>query len=435
MSLLLALCAMLAPAQAAPAVGKGDAIVRYRVKAGDTLFTLGEHYFIRPADYLVVQRLNRVANPRRLAIGRVLRIPRRILRTEPVAGSIAAFRGDVVVTRGGARQAAATGLRVNEGQVLVTGAKAFVTVELPDGSRFSLPSNSRVGIARLRRTLLSGEVERAFRVEHGRSDWDVTPSGRNPFSVETPVATTAVRGTGFRVTYDLAAATSAVGVLEGKVAVSGGDAEALVAAGESAAVGATGEIRTGALIAAPELERPGAVQKASQVIFRAGSVPGASAYGFELAADAGFIDRIAEERSTTPEARFDALPGGTYFVRTTAFDANGVEGRANVYGFDRQLNTIETDEPVVGVSNGRKDYLFRWRGAGGGRAEYRFVLARDAEGRDPIIDEAGLARTNFTVSDLPQGVYFWRVWSIRFENGKHSETVTSSQKLQIGDAR
>jgi len=436
MSVLLALFAVLAPVNATPAKPVAG-IVRYRVRRGDTLFTLGERYFIRRDDYLLVQRLNQVANPRKLSVGRVLRIPRWILRTEPVAGTVAAFRGDVVIARRGQRTPVAMGSRVSEGSVIATGAKAFVTVELPDSSRFSLPSNSRVGIARLRRMLLSGEVERVFRIENGRSDWEVTPSDKDPFSVRTPVATTAVRGTGFRVTYDEARAAMTVGVLEGKVALSdtGSRAETLVAAGAGAAVLAGREIVAGALMPAPQLEQPGAAQKAEQLAFRAKPVMGASAYGFELATDAGFIDRIAEEKAATPEARFENIPGGTYFVRTTAFDANGVEGLANVYGFERQLNTITADAPVIGGGNRRKDYLFRWRGAGGGRVEYRFLLSRDEAGLDAAVDELGLARTNITVSDLPRGTYYWRIWSIRFENGKHSETVTPVQKLQIGEPR
>ncbi|HEY0597831.1 FecR domain-containing protein, partial [Sphingopyxis sp.] len=416
MSLLLALFAMLAPAQPAP---RADAIVKYRVRRGDTLFTLGERYFNRPDDYRRVQRLNRVTNPRRLPVGKVLRIPRNILRTEAVEGSVAAFRGNVVLSGRGSGRPAAPGARVREGMAVETGPKAFVTIELPDASRFSLPSNSRVGIVRLRRTLLTGEVDRRFRLEKGRSDWDVTPSASDPFSVETPVATTAVRGTGFRVTYAEELSAMTVGVLEGRVAVSGigSSREAAIAAGSGAALRPGGEIVTAALIPAPELERPGAAQKGEQLAFTARAIPGATGYGFELATDAGFIDRIAETRGPAPEARFDGLAGGTYFVRTTAFDANGVEGLANVYGFDRQLNTLDADAPQIGGTNGRKDYLFRWRSTGGGTAEYRFVLSRDEAGLDRIIDEPGLSTTNIAVSDLPRGTWYWRVWSVRYEGG------------------
>ncbi|RJF93463.1 FecR domain-containing protein [Sphingomonas cavernae] len=434
MSVALALFAALAAAQPAHAP-EHRAIVEYRIKPGDTLFELGARYFIRPEDYRIVQRMNRVSDPRRLPIGRILRIPRRILRSEPVDGNVVAFRGNVVIAEGGAQRPAAMRAQVREGMAVETGAKSFVTVELPDASRFSLPSNSRVGIAHLRRTLLTGEVERRFRVEKGRSDWDVTPGKSDPFSVETPVATTAVRGTGFRVTYSPDSDAMTVGVLEGRVAVTGPDAvtETALAAGTGAALRPNAQIVAGALLPAPALERPGAAQKGEQLAFAARAVSGASGYGFEIASDAGFIDRIAETKADTPEARFDGLPGGTYFVKATAFDANGVEGMANIYGFERQLNTLDLDTPQADKAGGRKDYLFRWRGSGGGTVEYRFVLSRDEAGQDRLVDEAGLTRTNISISDLPSGVWYWRVWSIRYENGRHSETVSSPQKLQIGD--
>lgn len=433
MSAMLALLAAFAAAQAPRAAESAD-IVTYRVKRGDTLFDLGERYFTRPGDYRLVQRLNRVANPRRLSIGHVLRIPRRILRTEPVKGSVVAFRGTVMIAERETRRPVAMRASIGEGMTMETGAKSFVTVELPDASRFSLPSSSRVGVVRLRRTLLTGEVERRFRVEQGRSDWDVTPGARDPFSVETPVATTAVRGTGFRVTFAPDVEAMTVGVLEGQVAVhSPATSETALAAGTGAAIRADAPIVAATLLPGPVLERPGAVQKAEQLAFAARPVPGASGYGFEIASDAGFIDRIAETKADTPEARFDGLPGGTYFIRTTAFDAQGIEGLANVYGFDRQMNTLDLDAPQAGGVDGRRDYLFRWRGSGEGTVEYRFVLSRDEAGQDRVVDEAGLAETNISVSNLPPGAWYWRVWSVRYENGRHSETVSPTQKLQIGE--
>ncbi|RJF90260.1 FecR domain-containing protein [Sphingomonas cavernae] len=430
MSVTLALLALLVPAHSA-SPARTDSAVRYRVKRGDNLFTLGERYFLRPGDYREVQRLNRVTNPRRLPTGKVLLIPRRLLRSEQVKGTVAAYRGNVRIVRGKSEARAVTGDQVTQGMMIATGAKSFVTIELPDNSRFSLPSNSWVGITRLRRTLLTGQVERSFSLLTGRSDWDVTPSRTNPFSVTTPIATTAVRGTSFRVSYNEATESMTVGTLQGTVAVR----DQAIEAGSGAAVRSGSAIKPVRLIDAPELDRSGTIQQAETLAFSARTVDNASSYGFEIASDAGFIDRLASERTATPQVTFDSLPNGTYFIRTTALDAEGIEGQANVFSFDRQFNTIEADAPQAGTAGNRKDFLFRWRGSGAGKVEYRFVLSRDEAGLDRLVDRAGLLSTNLTVSDLPSGTWHWRVWSLRFEDGRYSETVTPPQRLQVGDAR
>ena len=440
MSPILPFLLLLAPPQSSAALAPTaaaaarDGEVRYIVKPGDTLFNLAARYFVRQSDYRAVQALNHVADPYRLSIGKPLRIPRRLLRTEPVRGAVVAFRGSVSILAGGRSGVAAIGSVVNEGAVLATAAGAFVTVELPDGSRFSLPSASRVSVDRLRRTILTREVERAFDLKAGRSEWQITPakSSGDTFHVTTPVATAAVRGTGFRVTYEDALST--FGVVEGKVAVA--DATPvpgeLVPAGRGIAVRPESRSPQVQLAPAPEIIRPGAVQKADAVSFRARPVPGATHYAFELATDAGFVDRIAERITPAPEARFDAVPNGTYFLRASVTDANGIQGLADTFSFDRRLNRVSLDDPAAGGFGGRKAYRFRWQGGGEGEAQYRFILARDPAALDRVIDQAGLSVQDISVTDLRPGTYYWQVWSIRFEKGRSVETVTPPQKLQIG---
>lgn len=434
MTALLPLLLLLAAPQ--PTVPPAD--VDYRLKKGDTLFDLAADYLIRPSDYRIVQRLNRIADPRHLPIDRVLRIPRRLLRTIPVQAQIVAFRGDVAILAGGRQIAAALGSKVSEGAVIVTGTKAFVTMILPDGSRVSLPSNSRVGVGRLRQTLLTRDVERAFRLQGGRSEWDVTKAKGHgdSFSVTTPVATAAVRGTGFRVTFDEATGQSTVGVVEGAVSfLAASVPENLIRAGSGIAVRAQGSAIQSPLAAAPVLERPGATQKDERIDFRAAPVTGAGSYVFELSTDAGFIDRIAEQRVSEPLGSFDSLPNGTYFVRVSVNAADGVQGLANTYSFERRLNRVSLDAPAPGGLEGYNAYRFRWRSEGEGEVQYRFTLSRDEAGMDRVIDQPGLKTPDIAVTDLPSGTYYWQIWSIRFDNGTFVDTVTPPQKFQIGTSQ
>lgn len=67
---------------AAAARAQADA-VNYVVQPGDTLIGLGETLLADPARWPTVQRINAVADPYRIPIGRQLRIPVSLLRKVP----------------------------------------------------------------------------------------------------------------------------------------------------------------------------------------------------------------------------------------------------------------------------------------------------------------------------------------------------------------
>ena len=166
-SAALAVAAMLAAGSAAaqtsaappaPRTASSAAVetLDYVVRPGDTLIDLATAYMNRPLDYRRVQRENRVANPRRLAIGRTLALPVDLLRADPDEARIAGFRGAATLNQDGRSAAPASGQTVREGAVLSTGANAFVRLALSDGSHVVVPSNSRVRVSRLRRYAING---------------------------------------------------------------------------------------------------------------------------------------------------------------------------------------------------------------------------------------------------------------------------------------
>ncbi|TAJ69606.1 MAG: LysM peptidoglycan-binding domain-containing protein [Phenylobacterium sp.] len=410
-----------------------EAPTRYSVRAGDTLYDLAQRYLVRPSAAGVVQRLNRIADPRRLPIGRTLDVPTDLLRTEPVVARLVAYSGPVSV-RGSGAGPLRLEMPVREGFELSTGVNAFLTFELPDGSRLTLPSQSRVRLGRLRRVLLTGAVQRDISLEEGRASSTVTPLP-NPdsrFRILTPVAVSAVRGTEFRVRHDDSAGRSTVEVIEGRVgeALVGAPNETSVAAGFGASA-ARGLVSSPArLLPAPTLSSPARLQDEPQVTFAVRPGSGA-AYRGQIARDAGFIDLISEVESTGPLLAFDAIPNGTFFVRLTTIDAAGLEGLPATYAFERRLNALGLDEPQT-VAGAKRQYLFKWRSTGGAPETFRFVLARKADGSDAVIDAPGLAERQIVVNDLPPGLYYWRVAVARHEGGRLFEKWSPPQRFEIG---
>lgn len=406
----------------------------YAVKPGDNLYTLATRYFVQISDAGRVQRLNQIRDPRRLPIGRTLTIPSEWLRSEPLVARLIAYSGPVTV-RGSGVAALARDMEIREGYELSTAANAFLTFELPDGTRTTLPSQSRIRIDRLRKVLLTGAIQRDLRLLQGRSSSVVTPITKpaDRFRILTPLSVSAVRGTEFRVSHDAAVQRSTLEVIEGRVAGSTGDtmAESVVAAGYGAATTAGGMSAPQALLSRPTLRNASRLQDDPQVSFEVQGPAGAAAYRAQVAVDAGFTDIVAETTAAEPKLIFDGIANGTFFARFTAIDAGSLEGIPATYAFERRLNALGLDPPAT-VGGAKRQYLFKWRSSGGGSESFRFVLAKDADGSGAVIDEAGLSQGQIVVTDLPAGVYFWRVLVSRRENGKLFEKWSQPQRFEIG---
>lgn len=381
---------------------------RYTVRAGDTLITLGDRLLADKQSWREVERVNAIRFDRRIPVGTVLSVPRHLLKFEAVDGRVAAFRGDVRI----GTQPVAIGAAVREGMMLATGANASVTVALPDGSRFSLPSQTRLGIARLRRVVLTGDLDRVFTTLRGRGEWNVSPAPTpdSRFMVTTPVSVSAVRGTGFRVGYD---ANAVVGVVEGNVGVSANASSAATALpkGKGVAVAPAGVGKPVDLLAAPEWRSRGLAQTGDELAFEVAPVAGAKSYVFEIGTDAAMADRLREMRGTGPGVRIPALPDGSYFVRATATDRQGIDGFSTTARFERRSLVML---PVEALGRGMR---FRWRGGGDDR-NFRFALYRDAAGTQAVVDRAGVAEEMLTITELDPGTYWWRVTMMLPEGGE-----------------
>ncbi|ATE65954.1 FecR domain-containing protein [Rhizorhabdus dicambivorans] len=328
--ILLALATVAAAFAAAPASAQQppDTLFRYRVKPGDTLSAMARDYFVN-GDYRTVQQLNRVADPRRLPIASTLLIPTRLLRVAPIDARVSSYRGTVTVDG----RPVALAQQVREGSRVETGANANVTVTLDDGSAISLPSQSRIRIARLRRILLTGSVDRNFVMEAGRSRSSVTPfkDPESNFRVTTPLSVSAVRGTDFRVAVDEGGETVLTEVVGGTVGVAKDEEADETGVGRGYGVAAT---PAGVQKPVPLLPPPPLVSMArtpAGVAIAGKEVEGAARYRIQLATDLAFRDVIDEVISDKPDADFALQDGATFYVRLTAIAPSGMEGLPGTY--------------------------------------------------------------------------------------------------------
>lgn len=434
-----ALCAPRAAARPAkPAAAPADPPVRYVVRRGDTLFDLGRAYLRKANDYRHVQRANQISRPRAMPVGKTLTIQADLLKTQPIDARLSAFSGKVEIETDGRRVPAEKGMTLREGQRVITGPGAFATFEMEDASRVTLPSNTAMRVVRLRNVVLTNAPQRVFRLDEGRSAIQATPDP-NPnarFEVRTPVSISAVRGTEFRVAATEGRAQTEV--LKGAVGVGPGEAPPLgppVPAGFGVTVtpGGAGIGAPVALLPAPTLNAADQNQTDRTVHFAVHPQAGAAGYRLLLSRDAGFVDLFAEATQAEAAADFGPLEDGVYFVRVTALDPAGLEGAPADYSFDRDLDVLEAGAPPVAEASGKhRNFLFRWSAAGGGVRSFRFQLFAGTQPTAPIVDQPGLVEPQLTLTDLPPGLYSWRVSATRVKNGVVTEKVAPLQSLTIG---
>ena len=244
------------------------------------------------------------------------------------------------------------------------------------------------------------------------------------YRVRTPKAVSAVRGTDFQSRFDADTQNDFAEVVEGGLSVEAGGKNAkALPAGNGLAVKADGGVITEALLAPPELDAPGKLQKDKIVRFAA-LVPGPVRY--TIATDSSFIEQIADSIAQDGKAEFADLPNGNYFVRARAISAAGLQGIPTTFTFKRRLNSVTA---TAGQENDA--FVFRWRAEGDGPQKFHFQLFRDALTNVAMVDEAGLDSNMITLSDLPPADYYWRVGSTQYADGEATTSWTPIEKITV----
>lgn len=348
---LLACLTLSAPANSQPAGALGDDFI-YRIRQGDTLINLATLYTRNQANWAQLQTLNKVISPEALPIGLELRIPLAMIPERAAPARVVHVSGQANMN-GKPLQAGAT---LAEGSTVVTAPNGFVTLELADGSKLTLPADGSVELTRLRQFEGAELTDSVIHVQRGSVESTVAPTGQGVgrFEVRTPVAVTGVRGTRFRVQSGSGGVQSEV--LEGSVRLQAhapGTAPAkpvAVATGYGAAVRADGSVSgVRALLTAPQLSQPVRSGGGAWTSTFA-PVPGAEQYLVRVSRDAEGALPVSSASFPSNDIRFTAPGPGTYYVSVRAVDELGLRGRDAVASFEG-ANQLMTSFGV-GVGSG-----------------------------------------------------------------------------------
>jgi len=267
-----------------------------------------------------------------LRSGHVIEIPPDMLESDGVLAKVASFYGEAEVKRSFDDRylPLVRNLLLREGDEIRTWRGAGVRILFEDGNYVLIQSNSRARVVSLGSKTTTAASRMKLFLKEG-SVWSEMEKGlRGRFEIETPSASTIIRGTEFRVKVEPGEATR-LEVLDGTVEFSIGDR--LVAVGkQTGALGGPGvaSITPTPLPPAPKLDTPLPQEVIREDVldrsFTWQSVDGAESYVFQIARDESFFDVVVERR-VGPEAsaRIQGLEPGTYFWRVSSV-AGGFEG-------------------------------------------------------------------------------------------------------------
>lgn len=406
-----------------------DDVMAYTMRPGDTLIALAGKYFQKPSDYKRVQQINAIANPRRIAIGRTIIIPRDVLKYRPIAINLASFRGPVTVNGASAR----TGVALPESTILRTGAQGFATLLFDNGSHMAMPSNSTLSIRSARIYAIDGSRDVEVVLTSGGVRTKVQPHSNSGdrTRIRTRHSVTAVRGTEFGTALTSGDDAILSEVYEGKIGVDPEDAPSgegnLINRGEGIRLSDSGDRLLASLLPSPELADPGKVQSGDVLSFAIAQSPaGTVAHRIEIATDVSFVDQISDDRSASSDIILPALPDGRYYLRLSAIDSNGFVGLPVTYAFRRMCSGASAAAAVTDDG-----YLFRWQTFGERKPDVRLRIYAGSVDTTPLIDEAALAGDSLTLSDLPPGEYFWQIGTRLIDEGDVIETWTQAEKLIV----
>lgn len=359
------------------------------VRPGDTLWDLSRQYLNSPIRWHEIQRDNSVSVPELLRPGQVL--------TLGGAATVIDVVGDVTLTRPAvAPQPVSVGSSLEAEDMLMTGRTGFVAVELSEGSRVVVPSNTTVKLVAVR-----GQSTRLELLD-GRLEAYVEKRKERDFEIRTRTVALGVKGTHFRARSD--SETSTVEVLEGTVLateLAGQHQSLLLVAGQGASLEPGVQLRARALLPGPQQ-----ILGADRNLISAHPVDGAVAYQLSLARDPNFLRLSAELRALLPEFGLPSdLAPGFYHARFSAFDSDQIEGEPGRGIVFVATGNAPDESAVRRLTDGT--YEIRWTTRQSRR--HTFELAYSPDFSQPLVRESGNFAEGVRIGQLESpGFYFWR---------------------------
>lgn len=407
----------------------------YAVRPGDTLIDIANTYLTHPTSWEKLQKINRVSDPKHLQPGSKLRLPVSLLRREITGAEVVRVQGDVQRTPAASKDASRieTGMQLQVGDTVRTGADSSLTLRFVDGSRLLIAENSRLIMSAMLVYGKTGMADTRLKLQLGAVETQVAPQQGSAakYEVNAPALHLGVRGTDFRVHVDGTNGTSLSEVLKGKVAATGEQRQVLLNAG----FGTLAEVGKPprppkALLQAPDTASTAILLEHVPVRFQWSAVTGAHSYHAQVFADRTFDRVILDGLFSANSAKWSDLPDGKYTLRVRAIDSNGLEGlNAN---HDFTLKARPESPFINGPVGGGKVYgdeaKFSWAKSTIAHA-YHLQVSDTPDYSRLLADQRDILANEYSLP-LQPGQYYWRIASLMADGdqGPYSDSHSFTQR-------
>ncbi|AZM97146.1 hypothetical protein EI420_16390 [Vreelandella venusta] len=371
----------------------------HQVMPGDTLWDISEYYYGTPDEWPALQQVNAITDPFKLQPDTLVELS----AFDPFPLSVLYRSGDAWLVEENSESLLMSGDLIEVGSVIQTGPGSSLTVQMRDGARAVVPSNSRIVLKR------EGERGITFQLEQGEVESYVPKNRmrRRAYNIETNAGVLGVRGTHFRASY--ADETLLTSVYEGNVAAQHrvNTAEASIDQGEGARVDGTGGIQVVALLPPPENVTISSLPNEAIQVDISSPMQG-QAFRAQIASDPNFLTIMRDQRSQSSQIQFAPLSPGFYHVRIAAIDELGIEGESAIF-------VIHHHGDQVSVNQEEDAWIFEWLHKA--QTNYRLQLAADHQFTQILLNYELQNNGPLRISRLPDNEIFWRVVSLDERTG------------------
>lgn len=319
------------------------------VKPGESLSVILQRELESIADWKLVARTNKIASPDNLRPGDVIVIPHSLVQKRNYA-RLAFAKGTAQLIRAitKAVEKVKKGVKVFVGDAIKTGRDGFVSLSFRDSSLVNIQPNSEIVVDKLECFDKSVSCVITLRATEGELNLDVGQSDFSQpttFTIETPYASAAVRGTEFD--FDIREG-NILGVTEGEVEISYGGQSSVVPLGKGTLAGEGRSISTvyDLLLAAEFPEFVDFNRVSEEDILQWGEVEDAERYLVAFATDEAMTSVVTATATSTgePDATLvmsDVQPGDYYFA-VRGVDENGLKG----FPAKKKVRQVSIDKTV-----------------------------------------------------------------------------------------
>jgi FecR protein/LysM domain len=388
------------------------------VQKRDCLIRICDKYLDAPDAWREIAKVNKLKNPDLILPGQRLLVPVSLVQGVHLDASVTFVKGEVQLLPKGSEswQPLRLNDRVSQGDGVKTGADGTVELTFEDDTALLIKTNTSLVVNKSTQTKAFSAI-RDFFLGIGRiiSRVKTATGSDSRFSVRTPSAIAAVRGTEYRVSVDEQEVTRAE-VLLGTVTIQAKANTVEVNEGEGTLVRKDEPPVSPVKLLSPPI--PVSIEplyRVMPIMLSFGFVPGATAYRVALAKDKYMKDEVFDRVTPADQPlRIDKVEDGAYFMQSQSIDENGIEGTpSEPVAFNIRIHPLPPiiEKPEDKSELHRPGVNMIWLKCSDASG-YHIQVAEDHEFKDVTEDKNFLKETEFDIPRLPSRTYYFRICSV-----------------------